>query len=234
MGFLELSYGKEENIREYINFDGQISTGMKVKQLFLFALVASIEAVFPFLWGWEKFCLQLCYLSNWLIFATIILISIIIVASNDPNINNRPGMLAAVHIWFEFAFIFNLCVVAIYWTIVHPTEILKYEGDAQIFYMYYSHIAPAFVTLASYLLLDVRFKASHAYPFVLLSIVYGAINFAITKYTGKPVYDFLDWKDYKSFVLYICITACFYGSYMGLVRLSFELKPPPSKQTKGK
>ena len=192
-------------------------------------MVASIEAVFPFLWGWDKFCFQLCYLSNWLTFATIILITLQIVASNDPNINNRPGLLAAVHICFEFTFIFNLCVISIYWTIIHPTEILKYEGFAQIFYMYYSHIAPAFVTLCCYLLLDVRFKASHANPFVLTSLVYGVINYAITKYTGKPIYDFLDWKDYKSLVLFLCLNACFYAFYMAIVRLSFWLKPPSIK-----
>jgi len=55
MGFMELFYGKQENIREYINFDGKISTRTKVMQLFLFVMVASIEAVFPFLWGWHTF-----------------------------------------------------------------------------------------------------------------------------------------------------------------------------------
>jgi len=130
-------------------------------------------------------------------------------------------MLAAVHICFEFVFIFNLVVVSIYWTIVHPIEILKYDGAAQIFYMYYSHIAPALVTLACYLLLDVRYKANHGNFFVLFAMAYGVINFAVTKYTGNPVYHFLDWKDYKSFVLYLFLAACFYGSYMGLVRLSF-------------
>ena len=86
-----------------------------------------------------------------------------------------------------------MIVVSTYWTIAHPIEILKYTNFSQVFYMYYIHIAPAIVTLACYSLIDVRLKADHANPLLICAFVYGTLNFGVTKYTGKPVYDFLDW-----------------------------------------
>ena len=141
-------------------------------------------------------------------------------------------MLATVHICFETTFLFNFIVVSTYWLIIHPTEIQKYKEFSHILFMYYSHIIPALVILACYCLIDIRVKADHANPLLVCAFAYGALNYWVTKSTGKPVYDFLDWKDHNSFVLYLCLVTCFYGFYMSLVTLSFWLKPPPIKRSK--
>ena len=98
--------------------------------------------------------------------------------------------------------------------------------------MYAVHILPSVSTLLSYMTLDIRLHPNHANPFLLVAVAYGVLNCYVTLSTGKPVYDFLDWQDYRSPLIYCLLVASFYIFYIGLVRLSFVMKPPPTWITK--
>ena len=97
--------------------------------------------------------------------------------------------------------------------------------------MYIVHIIPGLTTFLNFALLDVRFKAGHSKPLIFVSLIYGFINYYITKQTGKPVYDFLHWEDYTSHVIWLLMILVFLACYMTLVKVSFMLKPP-KKQLK--
>ena len=95
-------------------------------------------------------------------------------------------------------------------------------------YMYIVHIVPSVSTLLSYTTLDIRLNHSHANPLVGVAVVYGVLNCYVTHSTGKPVYDFLDWQDFRSPVIYCLLVSTFYVCYFGLAKLSFAVKPPPA------
>ena len=79
--------------------------------------------------------------------------------------------------------------------------------------------------IVNYIWLDVRLAFSHVKSLVGMAVVYGACNYYQTKISGKPVYHFLTWEDYTSFVIYLGLVIGFVGVYYGLSKLSFWLKP---------
>ena len=78
----------------------------------------------------------------------------------------------------------------------------------------------------SYALLDVRLKATHCKPMVVLLSIYGIVNCIVTKMRGKPVYSFLTWENELSILIVAGLEVLFVVIYLMLVKLSFALKPP--------
>lgn len=69
---------------------------------------------------------------------------------------------------------------------------------------YVVHIIPGCVGLVNSYITNCKLTMKLLKPLVIISLVYFLVNFLQTKYHGKILYDFLDWKDINS--LYVIIT----------------------------
>ena len=230
MGFLEIAYGKDALpvVQHYIHFQKRHHQGIFQ---FLLLLNLSVMIALPYCFGLSVLLKFFKTFTNWTLLTTIAHFVFCLQAARDQKVNQKAGLLASVHCSFETAFLFNFITMSVYWNVIHPTEIVKYTNKYEIFYMYYSHIVPGLTTFLNFALLDIRFKAGHSKPLIVISFIYGFVNYYITKQTGKPVYDFLHWEDYTSHVIFLLMILVFFVCYMTLVKVSFMLKPP-KKQMK--
>ena len=60
---------------------------------------------------------------------TLILTICIIVSSFDPNVDQKKGWLAFVHILTEIVVIFNAITVLVYWTVIHKDALEAYADS---------------------------------------------------------------------------------------------------------
>ena len=98
-------------------------------------------------------------------------------------------------------------ITIVYWTLIYkgPCE----DPVFQVFRVLL-HTAPLLLNSLDFLLQEWIFKKYHAAFVVLISMMYGMMNLVYTKISGKPIYDIMTWKDYKSLVIALCLVALFY------------------------
>ena len=77
---------------------------------------------------------QLTLFSNWTCHITTLSIILTISCSKDVNINSLErneikSKIAITHLMYTIAILFNIVVVSIYWTIIHPETIEKHRRD---------------------------------------------------------------------------------------------------------
>ena len=59
----------------------------------------------------------------------------------------------------------------------------------------------------------------HVRGLAIFGIAYSLVNFVLTKKKGKPLYWFLDWKDYKSLLLIFGLHVVFLSMFYGMAKL---------------
>ena len=143
----------------------------------------------------------------------MVMTGLVIWCSFDPKIDSKPGWLTLIHMVTELATSFNVVVVMIYWSVLHNLAIetmSKEENpDVKCLHMYLVHTFPIIANLLVLSTMDVKFATYHWKAFIPIALVYGTINCFTTLKSGKPLYYFLDWKDYKTPLILIAITAVF-------------------------
>ena len=75
------------------------------------------------------------------------------------------------------------------------------------------HSLPIIASLYNFYTIDAVIKQDHVYAFLSVEVIYMIINYQQTCARGKPLYWFLDWKDYKTFVALFLINLAFVIGY---------------------
>jgi len=91
-----------------------------------------------------------------------------------------------------------------YWSLLHKGLVEKFKDDqVLVVHLYCVHSFPAIAFLIDYAMLDIKMVAWHApYLYVPMTAIYGTVNYLFTFYVmGEPLYFFLTWEDYKSYVI---------------------------------
>ena len=74
---------------------------------------------------------------------------------------------------------------------------------------------------------------SHCKGFVPIGLIYGLINYLATVKSGKSIYPFLTWEDYRTPLILICIIIVFSAFYWLMAHASIILNQNKKKKAKG-
>ena len=152
-----------------------------------------------------------CYFTNWALLLTTVWVVLSILCARDTQVyQNRPGLLALHHIFFEVAVIFNLVIMVVYWPMLHESVVTYCYQKGEMMKLYHNHFVHTFpfITIAlNFLFSDVIISASHTKALLPIAITYGYKNYQATIQMGEPVYWFLDWKDHWTLIIFGGITA---------------------------
>ena len=164
------------------------------------------------------------FFTCWAYELTIVINVLVIWYSFDCKIDEKKGWLAVLHILIEITTMANVVVVLIYWLVIHQKAMEAFAGDqVKIVHMHLCHTFPAISNLIILYTTDVQLVPSHWKTLVLISFIYCAINYYVTLARGKPLYHFLDWKDYKSPLICVGMSVFFSGLYILLAKLSIRM-----------
>ena len=112
----------------------------------------------------------------------------------------------------------------VYWPVLHQAALKKFEGDDfKILHMYLVHSFPFIALLLILATTDVQLQVGHWKGFIPIAFVYAVINCYATLTSGKPLYHFLDWKDYKSPLICIGLTGFFVVFYIAMAKLTIYM-----------
>ena len=111
-------------------------------------------------------------------------------------------ILAVHHTLFEVIVPINLMVTTVYWSLLSES-VLAMHANNPAFYLnsVLVHSVPLVATIANFCVTDIVFKPSHCLGYVPIGFLYCSLNYYATVTSGKPVYWFLDWQDYKSVLI---------------------------------
>ena len=99
---------------------------------------------------------MIVFFTNWALEVTFILNILVIWCSYDPKIESKKGLLAFIHILAEFATVFNVVTVGVYWTALHKGALIKFADEPlKILHMYLVHTFPAFSNLLIFATTDI-------------------------------------------------------------------------------
>merc|ERR1719469_195001 len=152
------------------------------------------------------------YLTNWTVMTTFVQLLMSYYLTTNVVSENRLAILAWYHALFEVNCGLHLSVVTLYWSLLHKDLIDKFKDDqVLVFHLYCVHSFPAIAFLIDYAMLDIKMVAWHApYLYVPVTIVYGITNYFFTFYImGEPLYWFITWEDYKSYVIMAVLCVAF-------------------------
>ena len=71
-------------------------------------------------------------------------------------------------------------------------------------------------------------KASHVRGVLVIGLLYGVVNYRETKARGRPLYWFLTWEDYTTYVIYAALSLFFCTIWLLFAKLTALLKPRPT------
>ena len=152
--------------------------------------------------------------TNWTLLVTIsnLILTYLCLTSARQNVS----YLAATQLTFEFGIIMNITTVALYWTLLHKSQLKKYKGDSiRTFHQYSVHIWPFVGMAINFYVTDVRMVIEHYKGILAMCFAYCFTNFFAVKALGsEPLYWFLDWTDLKSPLICATITASFTMIYL--------------------
>ena len=155
--------------------------------------------------------------TNWAQMITELGLILVIFYGQKRDINSCKGTLAFIHIILELALAFNIVVVIVYWCMLHPKVKLEYEGY-RLLHMYLVHIFPAVSLLLTLKTIHFNLYEKHWIFLVMLGNIYAPFNYLETKARGKPVYWFLTWESYDSFIILFVIYGGFVVFWITLAR----------------
>lgn len=87
------------------------------------------------------------------------------------------------------------------------------------------HSLPALMFLVNWMQMDCVIAKGHSTGLNLLGITYSICNCIQTKYSGIPVYPFLNWEDYTSPIIVGVTLLVFNLSFSTFVKFSYFIKP---------
>ena len=86
--------------------------------------------------------------------------------------------------------------------------------------MYIVHIFPALAYALNYTCTDLEFCEGHWKLWMAITLLYGVINYYETKANGKPLYWFLTWDNYESYVIFGSICIAIVLVWIGIAKLT--------------
>ena len=165
------------------------------------------------------------YLTNWTVELTGITNFVFLLSLLDKRVNEKKGWLAFTHLLFEISAGLNICVVLVYWSIVHEKEIPKWTHNNYMYaHMYLVHTLPALSLLMIFLSNDVVFKSGHWRACPPTALAYAIVNYLETKKRGAPLYWFLTWEDHTSVLISAAMAMGMSAIWVGAATLTQALK----------
>ena len=132
------------------------------------------------------------------------------------------------HLFYTLSQFTCVIVMIVYWGVTHEKHLKDIQkenkGDEiQIAistqHAYIVHIVPQVCSLILLLTSNTILMVRHVRGLAIFGIAYSLVNFVLTKKKGKPLYWFLDWKDYKSLLLIFGLHVVFLSMFYGMAKL---------------
>lgn len=219
-GVWSLFYSKEDLTSRVQSFTHETTFNLIVR---LLLLCVNLGNVWYIIHLYEVHRLFM-FFTNWTLLVTVAYLAIAIPAPFTKSMS----LLALHHILFEICFMMNLIVVTVFWSVLYEEAINDCKGDqAKILNVYYAHIVPGASALINFMLTDVVVRAAHVKMVIVISLMYGYVNYSETMKMGKPLYWFLTWQDSTSYYIYAGLMVLFTGVFFALASVTLMLKPRP-------
>ena len=105
---------------------------------------------------------------------------------------------------------------------MHPIVMKEIENDHIVVYwiMILIHTWPCFAVFLNIAISRFVFIPSHAIYFWYFAPFYMVMNYIGKEMRGRPVYPFLDWKDYMTIVIGGVLFAVGMVTYLGMAKVN--------------
>ena len=113
---------------ECISFDHEKGRRTHIMVLKVFAFLLSVFNVALTLWLYEPINLFI-FFTQWAVCASLALAGLALVCSLDPDINEKKGRLALIHILCEISTAFNIVALVTYWPFIHKYALELCYGE---------------------------------------------------------------------------------------------------------
>eukprot|EP00347_Sterkiella_histriomuscorum_P010176 403377314 len=165
--------------------------------------------------GLLDFYVNFCFLTHWGLHIVSISLVLNIVCAVLFNKHNQIPLVKATAILTEIAFVSQVCIVALYWSLIHADVIKDLDGHrarrgerwTEQFYqlMIIVHSLPAVAIFINIIISKVVLCFEHLPYMLVYGFTYLTCNLCATKYLGRPLYSFLTWEDFNTVIIALVI-----------------------------
>jgi len=201
-----------------------------------YRFLACAAMIFIYFWTVRGLFTSFKFLTRWGEFFVgmyFILACLCYFIYKDERDTERSGPYALwkwAHIFGEIAFTLQVLIPIFYWKFVFGTETLPEAYETWIWKTIAAHGVTAGFIWLDVFFNRVKFYVNHAVPLLMFGTFYMIINFTVTKVTGTPVYQPLDFQSLKTLVL-LCgaMILTVIGFVLGLVITRVKAKAAGDK-----
>ena len=88
---------------------------------------------------------------------------------------------------FQITWLWNFIITTIYWAMLYPFETHSY-GPYETIWRNRDHVLPILLITIDWSINRMHFDWTFVWLNLILALIYGAINIAVTKISGDPIY----------------------------------------------
>ena len=177
----------DQNLALRWNVNPKVTTAIRIVFLSFYLIHISLYAYFYRL---DLLKESVVYLTSWGYWMTFAYLCLVLTFWNESQISDKHSKFLFV------VLIINIIITLGYWALIH-----FFLGDLhgfKKFHFYVTHLLPFLVSSFDFLSNKINIAKYHFTEMLIILFSYFFINFCIVKYTGKPIYSILNWKDYIS------------------------------------
>lgn len=160
------------------------------------------------------------YFTTWGVFMTFVCLScgLYLQLSHKPQNKNSLFLAWKWYIFlFEQVFVYELIITGLFWTVLIDSMIDKpvFQDPYQMLGLKLHHSLPLLLLSIDYSISALPFIRRHITLVMPICFCYLLLNFTLTISLGKPIYDIIDWRTLRSYVIIVlAVTIGFAGFIM--------------------
>lgn len=151
------------------------------------------------------------YMTRWGLHMVSLSLALCLVSSFINTPEKYVSFLKCGAVITEIAFASQVCIVGVYWTLLHEEVVAGIEEmrrdnpdewvDSYRQLNILIHIVPAAIAFANVFCSQIVLCFEHIHFMVVYGVCYTVVNFVGTHVKGKPIYGFLTWQDFTSVII---------------------------------
>lgn len=151
------------------------------------------------------FQIKIFQLKEWNHFLCLISYLTLINLKTDKKITKNYSSI------FHLLFSVQMSGTLIYWTLIHKKAILKNHTKISLFLLYSKHLTP-FLFIFLDMMFNNIFLSEKSMGIILpYCLFWGVYNFVFTFFFGFKIYDFITYRDVKSYLVVVFVALLSFG-----------------------
>ena len=193
------NFSKQKTLQKNSLLKINNNTLKNLRKIFIFYILIE-ECLFWYNYDLKTgFQIKIFQLKEWNHFLCLILYMVLITKQIDKKITKKFSSI------FHLLFSVQMSGTIIYWLLIHKKAILKNHTQISLFLLYSKHLSP-FIFIFIDLIFNNIFLSNKSLEFIFpYCLFWGVFNFFFTFFLGFKIYDFITYKDVKSYLVVVIV-----------------------------